>query len=297
MDNLQSNRRPTTTNGIMPIPSVSELKPVKNKKLVLAIVVAGILGLVAMGIGIIFLVNALTSGMSTTTDEFFLALKNNDLKTAYSKTAISFQHRVPQDKFDTYLDTRSLKQVISQSWTAKSISGDTGYFAGSIKHDDGSVLGYRLNFVNENESWKIADFIPNYVKENTNSSDSNGVGRAIVQTPEKLVQDTMGLFYDDLIAGDFTNFYNAIDSSWKTEITADDFTKQFLSSYTDDEKEGLQMIIKYPVKITSDLQQTINEADIRTIEFEYQSPEATLTGTLQYKWDDRDGDKLVGLKF
>jgi hypothetical protein len=122
-----------------------------------AFVIGSILAWVALFFaGIVALVLYFTSGL---VDVFHLqlnALREGDIKKAYSYTSKDFQHVVPIEQFNVFIEQYpSLKNNKSTTFNEREIKNNTGRLKGTLTAIDGAKTPIEIRFIKEDDIWKI----------------------------------------------------------------------------------------------------------------------------------------------
>lgn len=104
----------------------------------------------------------LTRGLPEIADKQLAAIKQGDIKTAYSYTAKDFQINVSLKNFEKFINQHpAMKNDQKIGWGKRSFSGNIGTLNGSLISDDGVITPIEYHFVKENNAWKILSIIFN----------------------------------------------------------------------------------------------------------------------------------------
>ncbi|MES9817612.1 MAG: hypothetical protein ABW155_13230 [Candidatus Thiodiazotropha sp.] len=93
--------------------------------------------------------------MVETGDEFFQALKENNISQAYTHLAEDFRSNTKESEFKEFVEKNSISNFKESSWEERSISGGRGVLTGSISTESGGVIPIKLSFVKGDNGWKI----------------------------------------------------------------------------------------------------------------------------------------------
>lgn len=117
----------------------------------------GVLAFFAFIAVVISLVMWLTSDVVAPVDRQLVLLRQGDVKTAYSETALAFRDTVSFEKFEAFVKQYpSLSRNKAHSFTERSIDAKgTGTVKGTLTDDRGAVLPAEFRLVKENGVWRI----------------------------------------------------------------------------------------------------------------------------------------------
>ncbi len=194
------------------------------KKIILIIVIIVLL------IGsIVFFVFYSTRKLPNSADDFLTLIKNNQYGEAYRKTSKLFQSHASLDQFGSFISQYKLGEYQSSLWNSRKISGgNTGTLSGSITLTDHTVMPVQINFVKEENDWKIAS-----ININGNAGDISQGGNTNQAQINNLVNKTMGLFSDDVNSQDFTKLYDSGATAFKEQMASQDTIKKQFQSFID----------------------------------------------------------------
>ena len=126
-------------------------------------IIGGLVAIFILAIGAVFF---LTGDMVKVGDEFFTALKNNDVPKAYTYLSEDFKVNANENEFKEFVDKNSISSFKESSWEERSINGGRGELTGSITTSNGGVVPIKLSFVKGENGWKIyAIEKPNFRKK------------------------------------------------------------------------------------------------------------------------------------
>lgn len=118
----------------------------------LAKVLLGIVGVIALAIAAVFY---LTADMTTVADEFFRAVKTNDMDKAYTYLSDDFKAGTSKAELHDFMVSSSLSKFKEASWQSRSFHGNRGQLVGSITTVSGGVVPVTLSFVKGEGGWRI----------------------------------------------------------------------------------------------------------------------------------------------
>jgi len=194
------------------------------KKIILIIVIIFLL------IGsIVFFVFYSTRKLPNSADNFLTLVKNNQYEEAYQGTSKVFQSNFSLDQFQSFISQYKLGEYQSSLWNSRKISGgNTGTVSGSITLTDHTVIPTQINFVKEENDWKIASISLN--GEVNNIPEKESINQAQINS---LVNETMGLFSDAVNSQDFTKLYDSGATAFKEQMASQDAIKKQFQSFID----------------------------------------------------------------
>ncbi|TXS90712.1 hypothetical protein FV139_17175 [Parahaliea maris] len=196
-----------------------------NKFLKIALGLVCFIGLV---IGAVFF---FTAGMVETADEFFAAVKRDDMKAAYSYLSEDFQASTSEAELAAYLAKNRLNQVSEASWGARSVESGRGNLKGSITTDAGGVVPVTLGFVKGDEGWRI------YTIQKPASGIQQESGGPQVPGEEELVRLVDGsvqVFVQSVQERSMETFYDHVSRLWQDQFTVDKFDEAYAPFYAMD---------------------------------------------------------------
>lgn len=86
------------------------------------------------------------------------ALRTSDFNTAYSYTSTAFQSKVSLDDFKKFVAAHDeLQTNVSASFPNRQLNNNDGVIVGSLTLPDGGVTPIAIQFVYENNEWKIVN--------------------------------------------------------------------------------------------------------------------------------------------
>lgn len=116
-------------------------------------ILLGILAFIAI---VLILAFILTRGLAGVASMQLTALRNGDIKAAYSYTSSEFKANTSEAEFAQFVDIYSvLRNNKSASWSSRERKDNTGTLKGTLTAQDGMVVPVEYHFVKENHEWKI----------------------------------------------------------------------------------------------------------------------------------------------
>lgn len=187
-------------------------------KVALAIVAA-----IAALLGVIFW---LTGDITKTGDDFFDAVQNDDIDSAYALLSSDFQAGTSKQQLQTFLESYGLDEVTDTSWSGRSISGSTGELNGTVETVQGESIPVKLELVKGNNGWKIYSIVKQKPGFQSRSDAS------VPPTPSQeeliaLVSQTTSDFVDGLNAPTMAGFHKTMAPQFQREASVEKLEKAF----------------------------------------------------------------------
>lgn len=138
--------------------------------------------LIAAGVFVLFIgaivgvVFYATSGITDTADEFFAAAYDGDYDTAHSLTSQRLQEQGSPASLEQFLAAQGLDKVTETSWSSRNIENSTGSVEGTVTTESGAEIPILVEFVSENDEWKISYLEPKRVGMQTSGSSGGQAG-------------------------------------------------------------------------------------------------------------------------
>lgn len=184
-------------------------------------ILVGIVGVLVLAIASVFF---FTSGMVDTADDFFKAVKQQDLAKARSYLAEDFKASTDETALKQFLSKGAILNFKEASWSNRQISGGRGELTGSITTESGGVVPIKMVFVKEHDAWKIYSIRkPTAGLQSEESSPS--VPAKIDQVA--LVKQSIHDFVVSVDKKDMNHFHDTISQLWKKQITAGQLNEAF----------------------------------------------------------------------
>lgn len=138
--------------------------------------------LIILAVYIVFLaimmssVGFMTSDVRSVGKMELSALRTGDVDAAYSYTSSEFQKGVPIETFKKFVaHYPQLKENVDSTFTDINVGDGKASVAGTLQMKDGSTVDIQMDFVKENNQWKVLDINLNKLKadENTSATDTS----------------------------------------------------------------------------------------------------------------------------
>jgi hypothetical protein len=188
-------------------------------------IVIGIVVVFVLAIGAVFF---LTAGMADTADEFFVAIKSQDLATARSHLSEDFKASTDEAALREFLSKGALLNFKETSWSNRQISGGRGELDGEVITESGGVVPLKLMFVKENDAWKIYG-----IQKPTAGLQSETTSPTIPSSPDRvaLVKRSMHDFAVSVNNKNMEHFHGTVSQLWQKQFTKGKFNEVFGAAY------------------------------------------------------------------
>jgi len=114
-----------------------------------------VLGIVAGFAALLALIFWLTGDITKTGDDFFAAVQNDDMDTAYALLSEDFQTGTSKEELKSYLEANALDDVKETSWGSRFMTGGTGELEGTVTTKDGTKIPLKLRLIDSEAGWRI----------------------------------------------------------------------------------------------------------------------------------------------
>lgn len=191
----------------------------------IAKILLGIVGVVALGLGSIFY---FTAGMVGVADDFFVAVRDNDIDTAYTYLSDDFRAGTAKPELAAFLEKNQLTQFEEANWQTRSINGGRGDLIGSITTSSGGVVPISLTFAKGNGKWRI------YAIQKPVSgllNESAGLQIPSEKAQVEMVRETMHQFAVSVNEESMKQFHGHSSVLWQQQFSIEDFDKAFGTFY------------------------------------------------------------------
>lgn len=208
--------------------------------------------LIAVGVFMLFIgaivgvVFWATGGITDTADEFFAAAKAGDYETAHSLTSQRLREQGSPEGLREFIEANGLDKVTETSWNSRSIQNSTGKLEGTVTTEGGGTIPLVVEFVSENDEWKISFIEPERVgMQSSGGGMAAGSGRpnassidpdaAYASTGRWLVSTSW------LIDGWIDDDWDMFASMWRDDPDPAELAARYpRGELTDDELEQLE---------------------------------------------------------
>ena len=188
-------------------------------------VLIGIVGAIALALAAVFYFTADMVGIA---DEFFLAVKNENVDTAYSYLSDDFKAGTSKVELVAFMEKNRLVNFDEANWQSRSINGGRGDLVGSISTTSGGVVPISLSFVKGQDGWKI------YAIQKPNSGLQTESAEAQIPSEEdqvKMVRDSMHVFAVSVNEQSMAKFHAHTSHLWQQQFSVEDLDEAFGGFY------------------------------------------------------------------
>jgi hypothetical protein len=189
-------------------------------KIIVGIVVVIILAIVA--------VFYFTSGMSDTADEFFAAIKDQDISAAHSFLSEDFKASTDEAALREFLTKGALLKFKEANWSNRQISGGRGELEGEVITETGGIVPLKLMFVKENDAWKIYG-----IQKPTAGLQTRQTSQNIPAKTDQvaLIKRSMSDFGVSVNRQNMKHFHSTVSQLWQKQFTPEKFKEAFGSMF------------------------------------------------------------------
>jgi hypothetical protein len=189
-------------------------------KVVIGIVVVFVLAVVA--------VFYFTAGMVGAADEFFAAIKKQDIAAARSFLSEDFKASTDEAALEEFLTKGALLNFKETTWSNRQISGGRGELEGEVITATGGVVPLKVLFVKEHDAWKIYGIQKPTAGLQTEQSSPN-----LPSKPDQvaLVKRSMHDFAVSVNDQSMKHFHATVSQLWQHETTPEKFDEVFGSVF------------------------------------------------------------------
>lgn len=188
-------------------------------------IVIGIVAVFALAVGAVFY---FTAGMADAADEFFGAIKRQDLASARSYLSEDFKASTDETALKEFLTRGALLNFKETTWSNRQISGGRGELEGEVITETGGVVPLKLLFVKENDAWKIYGIQKPTAGLQTDQTSPNIPSKA---DQVALVKRSMHDFGLSVNSQDMSHFHGTVSQMWQRQAAPDQFNEAFGSVF------------------------------------------------------------------
>ncbi|MCW8857661.1 MAG: hypothetical protein OQJ95_09885 [Kangiella sp.] len=246
-------------------------------------VVLGLFGLIALGLVAVFF---FTTDMVTTADDFFAAVKNQNMNKAYTYLSEDFKASTSKSDLQQYLNKNAISSFKEASWESRSINGGRGSLTGSISTESGGVVPITLNFVEAENGWKIYSILKpsSGIHEETISAQMPSEQEQI-----SLVKKSIQVFAEDVNRKSMKKFHAYISNLWQRQVTVAKLDEAFGAFYN----IGADMTVLANYSPQFSQKPSINEDGVLVIAGKYPTKPSQVDFEQKYIYEGL-GWKLMG---
>jgi hypothetical protein len=188
-------------------------------------VIGVIVVLIVAGVAAIFWGS---SGMVDVSDAFFKATAAGNMEQARTYLAEDFRKSTSEDELHSFLQHSALLDYAEAHWSSRAINmGGTGHLEGTVNTKSGGSVPLTIQFVKENDAWKIYSIKKSQAGLVTAASDEESPAAPSLADSGKLALATTLVFGDAVKTGDFTALLQTTSSEFQKEYTVAKFASSF----------------------------------------------------------------------
>ena len=161
-------------------------------------------------------------------DNFFTAIRHNDLKQADTYLSDHFQSVVSRPELEAFVATHSLTEFSESDWKARTINSERGSLLGAIKAGSDTDLPVVIRFVRADSQWKIYSIL---IPEIDNPEAMTDLMIPSSREQVRLVSESMRVFSESLKARSMEAFYGYVSNLWQKQFTVEHFDRFFAELY------------------------------------------------------------------
>jgi hypothetical protein len=182
-----------------------------------------IVALIAAGVAAVFWGS---SGMVDVSDAFFKATAAGNMTEARAYLAEDFRKATSEDELRSFLQRSALLDYAEAHWSSRAINlGGTGHLEGTVNTKTGGAIPLSIEFVKENDVWKIYSIKKSQAGLVTVSDE--GTAAPSLADAGKIALATTLAFARAIKTGDFTELYRTTSEEVQKKYTVAAFAASF----------------------------------------------------------------------
>lgn len=188
-------------------------------------VLLGLVAVIALAIAAVFF---FTADMTRTADEFFRAVRSQDIDSAYTHLSADFRAGVSPLELQAFLQDSGLDSFREASWGSRSFNGNRGNLVGSITTDAGGVIPITLNMVKGDSGWKIYS-----IEKPASGIQQEAPGGQLPSEQELvvLVADTLQAFAESVNQRSMAHFHGHVSNLLQQQYSVEQLDEAYGSFY------------------------------------------------------------------
>jgi hypothetical protein len=168
-----------------------------------------------------------SSGMVDVSDAFFKATAAGNMEQARTYLAEDFRKSTSEDELHAFLQHSALLDYAEAHWSSRAMNlGGTGHLEGTVNTKSGGNVPLTIQFVKENDVWKIYSIKKSQAGLVT-SSDDEGPTIPSITDAGKLALATSLEFGRAIKSVDFKGLYQTTSSEVQKKYTVAEFAASF----------------------------------------------------------------------
>ncbi|QTD55051.1 hypothetical protein [Parasphingorhabdus cellanae] len=183
-----------------------------------------VLGVFAGIAALVSLIFWLTGDITKTGDDFFAAVQNDDMDTAYALLSDDFQVGTSKAELKSYLAANALDNIKETSWSSRFITGGTGRLEGTVTTAGGSKIPLQLRLIDSEAGWRINAI----EKESAGLKEASSSGA--LPSPDKqkqLFKDTVTVFAQSLSEKSMKKLWDTGTADYQRTVSLENLDKGF----------------------------------------------------------------------
>lgn len=191
---------------------------------ILLIVVGSIVGLIGTIVVAVFF---FTSGLTTTADDFFRAVKQANMARARTYLSEGFKANTDEAALKVFLTKAGLLNYKDASWSNRSFKNNRGALDGTITTDTGGSVPLHIEFIKEQDAWKIYSM----EKPNAGLASSKGSSPALPNKAEQLAlaKKSMHDFAASVSKKNMEQFRASVSKLWQDQFPVEKMNQAYAS--------------------------------------------------------------------
>lgn len=194
---------------------------------------------------VVFAVFYFTSGIVDTADEFFNAVKDNNMDKAYSLVSEDFKSNTSKEQLEAFLNSSSFSKFKEASWSSRSVTNNKGKLVGTITTTDNNALPISVDLIKTGDGWKIL-----YIQK-PSSGVSEKIEMAKMPSEQELIKlttDTMHIFAQSVAEQNMKKIRDSSSSLFQKQVSLEKFNKAYGSFFKF--KDKLMIIDKLNIQFS-----------------------------------------------
>jgi hypothetical protein len=168
-----------------------------------------------------------SSGMVDVSDAFFKATAAGDMPQARTYLAEDFRKSTSEAELHDFMEHSALLDYAEAHWSSRAMNlGGTGHLEGTVNTKSGGSVPLSIQFIKENDVWKIYSIKKTQAGLVTASEDE-GPATPSLADAGKIALATSLVFGRAIKSGDFTELYKTTSSEVQKKYTVATFAESF----------------------------------------------------------------------
>jgi hypothetical protein len=168
-----------------------------------------------------------SSGMVDVSDAFFKATAAGNIQQARTYLAEDFRKSTSEDELRDFLQHSALLDYADAHWSSRAMNlGGTGHLEGTVNTKSGGNVPLTIQFVKENDAWKIYSIKKSQAGLVTASDDESPATPSLADAG-KIALATSLVFGHAIKTGDFTAIYQTTSVEVQKKYTVAEFAASF----------------------------------------------------------------------